>query len=381
MQQNNPIEELLNDRSYYIEYSKYATNHAKHAVIALAGLGADTEIIKAYHKAYITKTDLISEATKPSINSITENNWKDYFGHRTSYASYYNFFDQQEKELGRDQLLKKYLPELLPGWAGSLAHATIHLGWGLSVNNRCMMIEGLAYMAYSFISCQPECLFKKQSSNEKFVIDSILNIAEKWDNNFEELHNWAESLISDKTSAAAQKIHPDLKNSLQYRIVKVLNEGHPIIYEEPLWIMQQKISLSWEQLYYTMTIVYLSQPGDFIILHLLTSLYAMEKIANELPIEQQLFAIKNYWVGMLCILFSKANFPKRMDLENLHKKYENLYDSKWENLEKTEWTEIIARAFKENEEHNPKLVYIMQYLWKRTGYLSIYRVAAASFIS
>ncbi len=283
--------------------------------------------------------------------------------------------------MGREQLLKKYLPELLPGWAGSLAHATIHLGWGLSVNNRCMMIEGLAYMAFSFISCRPECLFAKQSQllKDESVIKSILRIAEKWESNYDELHNWAENLISDKSSRAVQKIHPDLDKSLQYRIVRILNEGHPLIYQEPDWIMRQEISLTWEQLYYAMTIVYLAKPGDFVILHLLTSLYAMEKIANELTLEYQFFAIKNYWVGMLCILFSKADFPKRKDLVDLHAIYENSYDTAWENLENTKWSETIARALKESEEHNPKLVYLMQDLWKRTGYRTIYRNAAKCY--
>jgi hypothetical protein len=40
------VEQLLNDRTYHIEFNGHLSNHVKHAVIALAGLGASPQRIK-----------------------------------------------------------------------------------------------------------------------------------------------------------------------------------------------------------------------------------------------------------------------------------------------------------------------------------------------
>jgi hypothetical protein len=39
----------------------------------------------------------------------------------------------------------------------------------------------------------------------------------------------------------------------------------------------------------------------------------------------------------------------------------------------------VAAAIEEDEEHNPKMVYVLRRVWKRTGGRSIYRAAAAHF--
>ena len=55
-----------------------------------------------------------------------------------------------------ERLLREYVHTLLPGCVGSLMHGTIHLGWALDSGNRWMIIEGLAYMAFSYLSCNPD---------------------------------------------------------------------------------------------------------------------------------------------------------------------------------------------------------------------------------
>jgi hypothetical protein len=39
---------LLSDRSFHIEFGGFLTNHVKHAVVALEGLGASAELIQRY---------------------------------------------------------------------------------------------------------------------------------------------------------------------------------------------------------------------------------------------------------------------------------------------------------------------------------------------
>jgi len=378
------VDELLNDQSYHIEFNGHLTNHAKHAVVALAGLGASPQKIKAYYDNYakLTPYGYGLEAPKASKHAISEANWKHFFGKRTSFSSYCEFFDRQEKELGIDELLRRYVPPLLPGWVGSFTHATIHLGWALDANNRWMTIEGLAYMAFSDVSCHPERSFPVRSggARDQQAVDSLLRIAGIWEDDHDALHHWVEALLADTTSATAAGIHPELARSgLQYRIARLLAEGHPLIYETPAWIEEQDVSTSWEQLYYAVTLLYLAMPGDFVLLHLITSLHAMEQIADHLPVDQRKYVVKCFWIGILCVIFSRADFPKRTTLAALHSTYKDAVDTGGHPVEGQDWERIVARAIEEEEEHNPKMVYVLQRVWKRTGGRSIYRVAAAHF--
>lgn len=50
------INKLLNDRSYHIEFNGHLTNHIKHAVIALHGLGISASRIKDYYDNYVKLT-------------------------------------------------------------------------------------------------------------------------------------------------------------------------------------------------------------------------------------------------------------------------------------------------------------------------------------
>ena len=109
---------------------------------------------------------------------------------RTSFSAYVFFFTSEAKRLGRKSLLEKYLPTLLPGWAGAITHATIHLGWALDIGNEYMIIEALAYMAFTYVSCHVERCNDNNNANTEgksnTAIDDLLLIAKAWDKNSEE---------------------------------------------------------------------------------------------------------------------------------------------------------------------------------------------------
>jgi hypothetical protein len=378
------IDELLNDRRYHIEFNGHLSNHVKHAVIALAGLRASPERIKAYYDNYakLTPYGYGLEAPKPSKHVISAASWEQFVGKRTSFWGYCEFLEQQVTELGLDEVLRRYLPALLPGWVGAFTHATIHLGWALDANNRWMIIEGLAYMAFSHVSCHPERTTpdRRSGRDRERAVDSLLRIAAAWDDNRDALRAWVDELLADTTSETARTIHPELMRSgLQYRIARLLAAGHPLIYETPPWIDDQDVPVSWDQLYYVVTLLYLAYPGDFVLLHLVTSLHAMEQIAERLPAGQRKHAVKCFWVGMLCIVFSRAEFPARDKLVALHATYHDRFDEPGRSAVTRDWDAIIERAIAEDEEHNPKLVYVLERVWQRTGGRSLYRAAATQF--
>ena len=247
--------------------------------------------------------------------------------HNLSFSSYVSFFKREEEELGMIILLQKYLPVLLSGWVGAFTHATIHTGWGISVRNKCMIIEGLAYMAYTYVNCNATNMQFDKKTTATSPIDSILGIARYWKENTKELQNWVKDSQDETISDTAKYMHRELKRSgLQYRIACMVGKGHPLIYETPGWLIEKGSSTLWEELYYMVTILYLSAPSDFVILHLITSLHAMENIAEVLPEEHQKDVIKQFWIGILGILFSKGNFPKEKKIESLHNLYKEEFD-------------------------------------------------------
>ncbi|MET7717157.1 questin oxidase family protein [Streptomyces sp. NPDC005407] len=374
------IEQLLDDRSYHIEFNGHLSNHSKHAVVALALLGASPDRIKEYYDNYakLTTYGYGLEPPRPSKYVITEENWKEFFGQRTSFSSYCEFFDRKERELGMDEVLRRYVPTLLPGWVGAFTHATIHLGWALEAGSRWMTIEGLAYMAFSYVSCHPERTSSADAGAS--AVDSLLRIAGAWDDDREQLRKWAQELGTVPESGVPEGIHPELARSgLQYRNARMLAEGHPLIYDTPSWIADQDVATSWEQLYYTATLLYLSRPGDFVLLHLITSLHAMEQIAARLPEDMHRYVITCYWTAMLGVVFALADFPKRAKLAALHSAFDDTADAGGSETWRPDWELTVARSFEEEEEHNPKLVHVMRRMWERTGGRSIYRTAAAQF--
>ncbi|MET7289573.1 questin oxidase family protein [Streptomyces sp. NPDC005573] len=377
------VSRLLDNRTHHIEFNGHLTNHVKHAVVALAGLGVDPRRIQDYHDTYVSLTPygFPVEQARPARHTIDEDNWTELLGKRVDFAAYCDFFDRREEALGLPEVLRRYVPQLLPGWAGALQHATIHLGWALDAGSRWMAIEGLAYLAFAHVSCHPERTFPADPGRgaEK-PMESLLRIAGVWDANQRELGAWADGLAEDTEAATEAGIHPELlRSGLQYRIARMLGEGHPLISEIPAWVDGQSPEASWDDLAYLVTVLYLAEPGDFLLLHLITALHAMRHIADALPGDQRHEVVRCYWTGIMGVLFSRGHFSRPGKLLALDSLFgtalDDVDDPRWTR----EWDWLVARAVVEEEEHNPKLVHVMRQLWQRSGGMSVYRVAAGQF--
>ncbi|KDM93314.1 questin oxidase family protein [Photobacterium galatheae] len=376
------INELLDDQTYDIEFNGHLTNHIKHAVIALNGLGIHAERIKAYYENYaeLTPYGMGLEAPRKSKYQIDEQNWKDFLGKRTSFWGYCDFFDKEISQKGMAAVLQQYVPTLLQGWAGALTHGTIHLGWALDIQHRWMIVEGLAYMAFSYVPCHPERAVFDSQLDEENAVASLMRLSHQWHSERREsLTHWLDTLLNSEDPALLDRIHPELlRSGLQSRIAKVLIQGHPEIYRLPKWLNTLESKECWEQLFYLVTLIYLSRPGDFLLLHLVTSLYAMEKIALHLPEHETKNIIGHYWIGLQCILFATDKFAKPEKLLSLHQTYSDRFDHFSERIANSEWEHIVLRGLEEEEEHNPKLVYVMKKWWeKQNG--TIFRAAAYQF--
>ncbi|MFE0581326.1 questin oxidase family protein [Streptomyces sp. NPDC058874] len=380
------VKKLLNDRSHHIEFNGHLSNHVKHAVVALARLGMSPERIQDYYENYARLTTYGHglEPARPSTLDITDDNWRDFLGRRTGFASYYAYFDRKVAELGMAEVLRRYSPDLVPGWVGAFTHAAIHLGWALDAESRCMAVEGLAYMAFASVPSHPDRIRREQAAHRRpedaTPMDSLLRVAAAWDADREALRTWAQDVGTVPESGAPEGVHPELiRSGLQFRNARMLDVGHPLMYDAPAWLDAPDTAATWEQLYYAVTLLYLARPGDFVLLHLITSLHAMEQIAEHLPEEQRRDVIACYWTGMLGVVLAQAQVPKRAKLAALHALFQGVVDAGPDGLRRMDWELITARSFEEEEEHNPKLVHVMRRMWERTGGLSVYRTAAGQF--
>ena len=92
---NTRVDEMLGDKSFHIEFHGYLSNHAKHAVIALNGLGAPAEDIAAYVEEYARTTYGFGlEPPKQSDIQLTEENWRDFLGKHEQFTSLCRFFEE-----------------------------------------------------------------------------------------------------------------------------------------------------------------------------------------------------------------------------------------------------------------------------------------------
>jgi len=174
--------------------------------------------------------------------------------------------------------------------------------------------------------------------------------------------------------------------------------GHPLIHGRPLWVDRMGIKEIIHQMYYALTLLYLAQPGDFVLLHALTGMWGLEHIVESLDDERdQRNAIAHTWTAIVATalgntlgLFYKPGdnipgFPKAAILERLHATWEKrIDDGKAPDKSKAQedgkpWAVLFKKALVDREEHNPKLVYVMNRLWPRNGRQALYRVAASHF--
>ena len=424
---------LLNDNKYDIEFHGYLSNHVKHAIIALDKLHAPDKRIQGYWEEYTTVTpyDIVLDKVKnpfsdPSLHATTKEEWSNNRGKKVQWQEMVKFLEQEQEtsNLDIDALVKLYAPDLLPGSAGALTHGIIHLGWAIDAGNPWMTLEGLAYLNFCHLPVgQPLHYQALEEDDAKDVVDgcidqsyvdiamkSVVDVATEY-----HTKNLQETWIETTKSKYDETFHPELVPSgFQWHLAKVLHDAHPISTTIPTWIKsttgneeKQMLSIDkvWESMYYIMTIIYLSTRtaatpsstvvadaavtatdktpvdtedynGNFVVLHLLTSLWGLEKTCEVIGEESvSRVALSHFWTIAVCLLAtSTTGFPAPQQLKDTIEKYPYHHHVPTGNLGTTtsdnvvplvDWTTTIERGIAEREEHNIKLVYVTQELYRR----------------
>lgn len=170
-------------------------NHLVHGVLAAYSLGANPDRIKAIYQDH-------ASYQKPAgsvLTTFTESDWKSQLGNRDYYASYLEFFHEEVKRLGRNEVFIKYAlePDMIARSFSGAFHPLIHMGYGFDFGVDGIFVEGLAMAALTStqmanVTFRPTSslekvtaqvaaqlsLTKSSSSEPKTILDMLTNIQE-----------------------------------------------------------------------------------------------------------------------------------------------------------------------------------------------------------
>ena len=388
------FQQLLSNRAFDIEFNGYLSNHAKHATIALERLDAPESRLQEYWDFYtaLTPYNLSLHPVTESYHDIqpcTRDEWNTLRGKKEKFWNMCKFLEAELTNTGSvERLVQKYAPDNLPGLAGALTHGIIHLGWALDaydLKNPWMVIEGLAYLNFSYLSCHPEN-FSHGAIREATPLESIRRIAQVWEED-----NLADSWIAKARARYDEQsgFHAELVPAgFQWELSKILDQQHPIMYQLPTWLDAMDISSLLEELYKTSVLLYLSTldpedgHGNFLVLHLITSLWGLEHVLNVINDEKvSRSALKCYYVVMVGLLSTSAGGIPSVGAIDDAAGMLSSSDHSAKKIESNDnyWPSIVARAIREEEEHNIKLVYVARELWQRYNHWTGFREAANTF--
>jgi len=372
------------------------SNHSKHAIVALERLNASEQRLEEYWNEYTHMTPYNIQLHKidqdwENVEPATFQQWKSWRGKKINWQEQVSFVDRrlQSKHNGdMESLLSELAPDLLTSasLAGSLTHGIIHLGWGVDAGSTCMITEGLAYLNFCALGVEPSYIKMDSFPDESTPIESMVRIAKTWkDEHLQQ--TWVQRAKSAYDNP--EKFHPELVVAgFQWELAKVLEHAHPVATEIPSWMTRMEISELYEHLYRMVTWLYLAsrdstENGNFLVLHLLTSLWGLEHVLRAVDKEPSLkhsltrTALAQWFANMIAIVAtSSGGFPSVTVLESIQKE---IAESKTDPCD-LDWSSVVERGIAEVEEHNIKLVYVTRELWKRYGQWHGYYKAANAFV-
>ena len=375
---------LLADRTFDIEFQGYLTNHVKHAIIALERLQAPESRVQEYWDTYTTLTPYNLplhrvEKNWQHVEPATLDHWKSWRGQKVNWQEQAAFISKELEARDGDtnRLVKDFAPEIIDGMVGSLTHTIIHLGWAIDADSPWMIVEGLAYLNFAHVGVN-ESLLKWNAMEESSPMESFVRISDTW-----HTQNLGVSWIARVKAFYDKTFHPELVPAgLQWEIAKVIQQPHAVATHLPSWISTSSMDDIWEALYRATVYLFLATRddkghGNFLVLHLMTSLWGLEKTLEVIDNENiSRKAIGHYYANVVCVLSAASSgFPDKARLVTIQDEYpRNTVDPR-----DFDWTEMVQNGIAEEEEHNIKLVYVMKELWNRYGYWTGFREAAKSF--
>ena len=144
------LNKLLSENlSYSPVFGKGFANHVSMGLLALHSLGADDKLLGEFAGKSSGKLESIIQ--KP-LTEIRRADFDRQLGNISAFPSYLKYFKNLHKQIGLkecDDIIRKYLPMLIPGPAGGAFHPLIRLAYAVEQKNSDDIIFSLAYFAAS----------------------------------------------------------------------------------------------------------------------------------------------------------------------------------------------------------------------------------------
>lgn len=385
-------ERLLADRTFDIEFAGFLTNHSKHAIVALHGLGAEPHRMQQYWDMYTRETprelclDKVAQDWA-QVQPIQKSDWLPLRGQKIKWQEQVAFMDAELERLGSpDRLVAEYVDEaLMDSVAGALTHGIIHLGWAIDAGSPSMICEAIAYLNFCHICVDPS-KFRSQVHLEASPMDSWLRVADA----FHE-QDLASTWVRPTKAKYDESFHPEIVVAgFQWQVAKLLHEPHALATDLPSWVDGDDAPAMWQALYESAIYLYLASRnhnglGNFVVLHLITSLWAIEQtcrvIENQKSKEHSTVvrrrACSQYYATVVVFLATSSAMPTAAKLRSVLEEFP--LDDRDEEF--MDWTPMVEAGKAEDEEHNIKLVYVTKELWNRYGRWKGYSAAAKAFTS
>lgn len=244
---------LKSDRRFAAEYNSRLSNHLPMALIALFRLGASESQITTFGEMYLRRLAPVPEAT--SEDDITCESWREHLGKHSHNAEYRRFFASEFERLGRDELLQRYVPVLIEGVGGGAFHPLIRLAYGIDLDDAGEIAEALASWCMAFLPL----------------------------------------------GAPNEQVAPDIGLQSLTHLTRIPIEGS-VIFERLQAVACREDFGGFGGLPETAVIGDLREPiisiyegsdGDFVALHLMTSLHALRVVGGAVPLTSG--ALAHYW--------------------------------------------------------------------------------------
>ena len=128
---------------YGSEFVGTFANHAPMVLVAQAQMGASGLQLRRFFTNYKDYKGLLP--FKKSDLSIDEANWRGHLGERHHEDAYRRFFAMQLGQVGRAEVLHRWLPQLAPGVGASAFHALMRVAYAVLNDDDPEIVNGLAY--------------------------------------------------------------------------------------------------------------------------------------------------------------------------------------------------------------------------------------------
>lgn len=331
---------------YFIEYDGFLTNHLAHGIIALHRLGQPDERIQRFIMWYTPRLE------SPDYDKTDNRPTNKLKGERVAYYDILKSYEEQlrNKYLTVDELIRNEYPKISAGLAGSALHGTIHLGYGYSIGNEKIILEGLSYVYHSYRPVVTSKTLDELSAfgngnlditqslgilrSDKKLIPQVLEAIKE--------ERWTRLKLGKFQMSVSYLLtdHGDMLTDLVLNVKLGPDLRHSDGTLDPVKLSRRAV--------YWATVVYASaEPrNNFFLLHGVTCAWALYQVIPLLSQEDGVKAMREYLTVLLAAYVAEGSLE--LSVPRLDGEYSD-----------QEWSKLVKRTVDlDRDEHCYKLVHV-----------------------